>query len=253
MVTQDAAGCYHNHSCCSRRSCWYSHTAWAVNSWRLFARTSSISHSWTCAGSYVVEGVAGEDRSTVTQTPDRRTSIAPAPVGPSCPCGIDVGAVPSASVDHEPGSYGFVGAVSSPDDVVKGHEVRMATIVIREFETQAYPCGCLYPSLSMLLCAWRDPKLRRSLTSQLLTSPANVRSLAIVNRRTEHVRRAQFPIRFPVCCIFPGLRPWAQTRVHHTWTSCEDSDEEAGTATSPDHIIARLQIPGGCRQGTQSF
>ena len=34
----------------------------------------------------------------------------------------------------------------------------------------------------------------------------------------------------------------AQTRVHRTWTSCEDSDEEAGTAASLDHIIAWLQI-----------
>ena len=32
--------------------------------------------------------------------------------------------------------------------------------------------GCLCSSLSMLLYAWRDPKLRRSRTSQLLMSPA---------------------------------------------------------------------------------
>ena len=40
----------------------------------------------------------------------------------------------------------------------------------------------------------------------------------------------------------PRLRPQAQTRVHRTWTRCEDSDEEAGTAASLDHTIARLQI-----------
>ena len=37
------------------------------------------------------------------------------------------------------------------------------------------------------------------------------------------------------------LRPLAQTRVHRTWTPVEDSDEEAGTAASLDHIFARLQ------------
>ena len=62
------------------------------------------------------------------------------------------------------------GAVASPDDVE-----RVATTVIREIEIQAYHSGCLCPGLSMLLYAWRGPKLRRSRTSQasqLLMSPA---------------------------------------------------------------------------------
>ena len=39
-----------------------------------------------------------------------------------------------------------------------------------------------------------------------------------------------------LCCIFPGCARW-RTRVHRTY----DSNKEAGTAASLDHIIARLQ------------
>ena len=106
-----------------------------------------------------------------------------------------------------------------------------------------------------LMYELRDPKLRRSRisqTSQMLTSTANQIScsLVIVNPtlalRFSYCEppceaRALFPIRCALPCIFPDCAHRRQTRVHRTWTPCEDFDEDAGTAASLDHIIARLQ------------
>ena len=136
------------------------------------------------------------------------------------------------------------GPVSFPDDAE-----RVATIVIREIEIQAYHSGCFCSGLSMLLSARRDPELRRSRTSQasqLLTSPARRSSsiverydgAAILNTLSSHVRRASSNPPF-IALHLLRLRPLAQTWVHHTRTM--DPDEEAGTAASPNHIIARLR------------
>ena len=102
------------------------------------------------------------------------------------------------------------------------------------------PSGCLCSSLSMLLYAWRDPKLRRSRTSkasQLLMSPARWSSsiieryvvTAVLHTLSSHVRRAR---KFQSAVHCPASSPAAPTGRH----CCE---------TRPHHCAAADS--GGCQ------
>ena len=100
------------------------------------------------------------------------------------------------------------------------------------YRDQAYQSGCLWSEfvhvvVHMARCEIEAP--RTSQASQLLASPANL--LCDSHTLSSHVRRAQlFPIRFPLCCIFPDCAHRRRPESIAPWTSCEDSDEEAVTA-----------------------